>query len=264
MLDQITQCLFYRNDCFLDQPKWQKLSASLSLEISGDKKGNEGVLEPFNAQDSSWSKYHDLYYVLQAKVPPVTRVAYDIREDRRHGIAPDPTQVEILAQQAGRLRTEYRAWYDGAVSGGAITPPVEVPSRDLNSPFVIVLRFSNPWIGSVFIGYWATMLILQGALSEFQAGVQERPYDEDNQGLARDILRSLEHIGRGIMGPYRVGYALRIAYEFIDLPLQMWVESTLERYSRDYAALSPETYPRLHGKSGPRLFNDAGAAQARL
>lgn len=263
MLHQIMQCLFHGNDCFLDRPKWQKLSASLSLNTIGDGEGNDETLKPFSSLNPSWSRFNDGYFVLLAKVPPVTRVAYEIREDRRHGIVPDPSQVELLAQQAGRLRSEYRAWYDGAVSGGAITPPVEVLSQDPSSPFVTVLKFSNRWVGSVFVGYWATMLILQGALSECQVG-QERTYEEDNQELARDILRSLEHVGNGIMGPYRVGYALRIAYEFVDLPLQMWVESALEKYSQNYAALSPETYPRLHGKSGPHLFNDAGGARARL
>ncbi|ROW12312.1 hypothetical protein VMCG_00464 [Cytospora schulzeri] len=259
----ITQCLFYGDDCFLDQPQWQKLSATLSLGAIGDEEGNEGTLKPSGAVDLSWSGYHDRYYMLLAKVPPVTRIAYDLREDRKHGIAPDPSQVELLAQQAGRLRSEYHAWYDGAVSSGAITPPVEVLSQDPNSPFITVLKFSNPWIGSVFMGYWATMLILQEALNECQVG-QERPHDESNQELARKILQSLEHVGRGIMGPFRVGYALRIAYEFADLPLQMWVESALEGYSQQYAAMSPETYPRLHGKSGPQLFNDAGGARTGL
>lgn len=208
-------------------------------------------------------RYHDEYFVLLSKVPPVTRVAYNIREDRKHGIAPDPSQVELLAQQAGRLRSECLAWYDGVVSSGAIMPPVEVLSQDPNSPFVTVLKFSNPWIGSVYMCYWATMLILQEALNECQAG-QERPYDDSNLELARNILQSLEHVGRGIMGPYRVGYALRIAYEFADLPLQIWIESALERYSQQYAALSPETYPRLHGKSGPHLFSDAAGARTRL
>lgn len=263
MLYQIMQSLFYGNDCFLDQPKWRKLSASLSLDTVGDGGGNEQTIEPFGARDPSWSRYNDDYFVLLAKVPPVTRVVYDVREDRKHGIAPDPSQVELLSQMAGRLRSEYRAWYDGAVSGGAITPPVEVLSQDPNSPFITVLEFSNPWIGSVFMSYWATMLILQGALNECQVG-QERPYDGDNQELARHILRSLEYVGRGIMGPYRVGYALRIAYEFIDLSLQMWVESALEVYSQKYAALSPETYPRSRGKSAPHLFNDAGGARTRL
>ncbi|KUI65391.1 hypothetical protein VM1G_00261 [Cytospora mali] len=257
------QCLFTGEDCFLDQPKWQKLSSSLSLVAVGDGKEYDGVLEPFGALDSSWSRYHDGYFVLLAKVPPVTRIAYDIREDKKQGIAPNPILVSQLAQQAGRLRSDYRAWYDGAVSGGAILPPVEVPSQDPNSPFITVLKFSNPWIGSVFTGYWATLIILQEAFNECQVE-QERPYDESNQELVRNILRSLEHVGHGIMGPYRIAYALRVAYEFVDLPLQMWVESALERYSQQWAALSPETFPRLHGKSGPQLFNDAGSDGTRL
>lgn len=265
----IMNCIFSGKDCFLDQPKWQKLSASLSFDTAGDVRRNEvtyeplGPLESLESLESYWSRYHNNYYVLLSKVPPVTRVAYDIREDRKHGIAPDPSQVKLLAQQAGRLRSECLAWYDGVVSSGAITPPVEVLSEDPNSPFITIVKFSSPWIGSVYMGYWATMLILQEALNECQAG-QDRPYDEGNQELARKILRSLEHVGRGIMGPYRVGYALRVAYEFADLPLRVWVESILEKHTQQYAALSPETYPRLHGKSGPQLFRDAAGIRNGL
>ncbi len=41
-------------------------------------------------------------------------------------------------------------------------------------------------------------------------------YTESNKELAGNIFRSVEVVGAGFMGPYRVGYAVRIAYEFAD------------------------------------------------
>lgn len=256
---QSIQCLFTRMDCFLDKPKWQKLSASLSAEAF--EEGRKGTTKAVGVLTKYWATHHDRYWILLAKVPPVTRAAHRVREDRKHGIAPDPARLDRLAQQAGRLRSEYREWHEAALSAGSISQPAEVLSQDPGSPFVRVIRFTNPWVGSVHLGYWGTMLILQEALNLCQVG-RERPYDESNRELALNILRSLEHVASGLQGPYRVAYSLRIAYEFVDPALQRWVDSALEKYSRHFAALSPETYPKPH-ESSSLLFHDHADAQAR-
>lgn len=249
------QSLFSGQDCFLAQPKWQNLSIRLS-EPTVDEEGNgaEEALDITRIPTPPWVRHQDGYFTLLAKMPLVLSWGYSIREERRHGITPDPNRVKLLAEQAGSLRSECCAWHERAISGGAITPPVEVPSADSTSPFSTVLEFSNPWIGSVETSYWATMLILQEALNQCYEDGQEGRYDEENQELARNILRATESVGRGIMGPYRISYALRIAYDFVDLPLKMWVLSAAARYSQQYAAMSTETYPRPNANIGVHSF----------
>lgn len=250
------QSLFSGQDCFLAQPKWQNLSLRLSDPAAHNEEGEQAqkALDITRVPTPPWVRHQDEYFVLLAKIPLVLCWGYSIREERRHGITPDPSRVKLLAEQAGSLRSEYRAWHERAVSGGAITQPVEVPSADSTSPFSTVLEFSNPWVGSVETSYWATMLILQEALNQCCEDGQEGRYDEENQELARNILRATESVGRGIMGPYRISYALRIAYDFVDLPLKMWVLSAAARYSQQYAAVSTETYPRPNANIGVHSF----------
>lgn len=252
----IMQSLFSGNDCFLTQPKWQSLSSRLSGAAVDDEEveGAQVALEITHVPTPPWVKHQDEYFVLLAKIPLVLSWGYSIREERRHGITPDPGRVKLLAGQAGSLRSDFRAWHERAISGGAVKQPVETPSTGSASPFSTVLEFANPWVGSVETSYWATMLILQEALNQCHDGGQEGPYDEGNQELAKNILRATESVGRGIMGPYRIAYALRIAYDFVDLPLKMWVLSAAGRYSQQYAAVSTETYPRPNANIGVHSF----------
>ena len=220
----IIQSLFSGQDCFLTQQKWQNLSSRLSDAAVDDEEGHgaQKALDITRVPTPPWVTYQDGYYVLLAKIPLVLSWGYSIREERRHGITPDPNRVKLFAEQANSLRSEYCAWHERAVSGrgGGITQPVEVPSTDSTSPFSTLLELSNPWQGSVEVIYWAAMLILQEALNQCYEGGQVGLYDEDNKDLARKILRATESVGRGIMGPYRISYALRIAYDFVDLPLR--------------------------------------------
>lgn len=252
----IMQSLFSGQDCFLTQPKWQNLSLRLSDAAADDEEGKEAqrALEITRIPTPPWVRHQDGYFVLLAKIPLVLTWGYSIREERRHGITPDPNRVQLLATQAGSLRSEYCAWHEMVISEGAIALPVEVPSTDPASPFDTILEFSNPWHGSVETSYWATMLILQEALNQCCEDGQEGRYDEDNEKLARNILRATESVGRGIMGPYRISYALRIAYDFVDLPLKMWVLSAAGRYSQQYSAMSTETFPRPNANIGVHSF----------
>lgn len=252
----IMQSLFSGQECFLRQSRWQDLSSGLSGPAvnEGEAGAQEKALGITRVPTPPWVRHQDGYFTLLAKVPLVLSWGYSIREERRHGITPDPSRVKLLKEQASVLRSEYCDWHERAISGGAVTQPVEVQSRDPSSPFSTVLEFSNPWVGSVEVSYWATMLILQEALNQCYEDGQQHRYDEENQALATNILRATESVGRGIMGPYRISYALRIAYDFVDLPLKMWVLSAAGRYSQQYAAVSTETYPRPNANIGVHSF----------
>ncbi|KAF3769887.1 hypothetical protein M406DRAFT_354165 [Cryphonectria parasitica EP155] len=92
------------------------------------------------------------------------------------------------------------------------------------------------------LAYWANLLILQECLNQCEAG-PERPFEASNRRLATDILRCTEHVGHGVMGPYRVGYGLRIAYDFVDRPTQLWTLMMVDKYNKRYEALSRDVYP---------------------
>lgn len=233
------KAIFAGHDCFLDQLKWRKLSTTLTLD---ELRESSEVFKPAGVISAKWVDHHDTYFVLLAQIPDVLRMGYEIREAIRHGLEPDLTHVPQLEQKASRLHAEYLSWFVRADSGDAVKLPVEVPSLDPTSPFPTVLQFRNPWEGSIIISFWATLLILQECLNQCQLG-KDPPFAQSNQELARNILRSLEHVGEGLMGPYRVSYALRVAYDFVNLPLQRWTLAMISRYNEQYAALSGDVYP---------------------
>lgn len=165
-----------------------------------------------------------------AQAPGIVRESFELREARRRGLEGDFARLPQLEREATRLREEFLSWYDKTSAAGAFSLPVEVPSRDPNSPFPSVLRYSSPWDGSATISFWATMLILQECVNLCQLGTA-RPFADSNYELGRNILRSLEHVGEGLMGPYRVSYAIRVAYDFVDRPLQLWTLSMVSKYN---------------------------------
>lgn len=156
---------------------------------------------------SRWANHHDSYFVLLAQLPAVVQEGLGIREARRHGLAPDLTNVPRLRQKATRLRDEFMSWFEGTLAEGAISPAVEVPSREPTSPFPTVLKFGSPWEGAIIITYWSTMLIIQECLDQYETE-EDRRFAASNRELATNVLRSLEYVGQGLMGPYRVGVSI--------------------------------------------------------
>ncbi|CAK7218698.1 hypothetical protein SBRCBS47491_003597 [Sporothrix bragantina] len=70
-----------------------------------------------------------------------------------------------------------------------------------------------------------------------------RPYDASNRNLCRIIFRSFETLGSGLMGQYRIGFSMRVAYEFADMPTQLWIRALLSRSVRTFASSRADSYP---------------------
>ncbi len=218
--------LFALEDCFLAKKKWQEVMTSYVGETVTTAVGREGM------------GMLDHFFMHLAKVPAVIRCGYIIRETRKHGMPNDPAQVAFLGQHGARLREDFLAWYQRYTP--LLQQPLETPSEDPSSPYETVLRFENNWFGSLTMGYWASMLIVQESLNQAR---DDEAHAECNAKLARNIYRSLETVSRGLMGPYRVGYAMRISYDFADVPRQIWIRSLLDRMEERYAATNRESYP---------------------
>lgn len=136
------------------------------------------------------------------------------------------------------MRNKWLAWSDKA---GSYTWGInDVPSEDPNSIYDTVIWYENPWVGVFKMGFWACMLIVQECLQ--QCG-SETNYEGLNQEYVRMIFRSVEHLSKGILGPFRVGFAIRVAYEFADKRAQEWVLGLLAGFSKRYAATTNADYP---------------------
>jgi hypothetical protein len=185
----------------------------------------------------------DVYFALFAKLPGVLRLGFPMREAKKHGMPLDRTDLALLHQRTASL---YRELQDWAVDLPRLFPaPTEVPSQDPGSLFPTVLRYDNVWYGPLYMGYWATLLVVQWslALSCEELGEACPPFALSSDELVRSILRSLETVGEGVMGGYRIGYSVRVVYDFADLPTQLWIRTLLQGHEKVFAGLRVDAFP---------------------
>ncbi|KND95271.1 hypothetical protein TOPH_00676 [Tolypocladium ophioglossoides CBS 100239] len=216
--------------CFLSRPEWKPII----------RDGGRHLIHPPQLPDRTIRIVDDFFERL-AELPAVLTPAYVLRESRTMGTAqqPEPEMIAALAQRAMECRRLFHAWFE-EFKTLSVTPE-EVPSKDPTSPFPVVLQHRVAWAGSMHMGYWASILILQEALVQCQ---WPGNFVESRGELVLNILRSLESVGAGTMGPYRVGFSVRIAYEFASVEHQRWILGLLDRFKKTYAATDGATYPK--------------------
>ncbi|KAK0722870.1 hypothetical protein B0T26DRAFT_674516 [Lasiosphaeria miniovina] len=225
----IMHCMFSDEDCFLAKKKWQNVIAAMQPAQDTSAMSATAVIA---------ATHVDAYFNHLAKVPGLLHHGMALREATARGLPIDTSRIVLLVKSTAQLHSELGAWLDGFMK---FTPsPVERPSRDPDSIFDSALHYESPWYGAVYMSYWATMLILQEILNLCHYPVS---YAASNRQLADNIFRSIETVHPGYMGPYRVGYPVRIAYEFADVSTQVWLAAVLAKTEKHYAATSPTGYP---------------------
>ncbi|KAM0411933.1 hypothetical protein ACHAPD_010156 [Fusarium lateritium] len=176
------------------------------------------------------------------QLSPVIHWGYLVREANRAGISFESGKVSALAQMALVSHARFVRWYEEFDALDFPHPVETLPTDPATSLFETVLEHQSAAAGSLLMGYWASMLILEETLIECgtpraNAGVSSRYFVEQ-------ILRSIESVAQGAMGPYRVGFAVRIVYEFATGEEQRWIASLLDKFSKGYAAVDKRTYPK--------------------
>ncbi|KPM34066.1 hypothetical protein AK830_g12511 [Neonectria ditissima] len=225
--------MFYprEENCFLSRPEWKPLMAD----------GGRCLVYPADTPVETITVV-DGFFQRLVDVPAVLKWGYMVREANKAGIPVEPARLVILAQHAAANHASLSRWYDEEFTSLPYVRPAEaVPANPAVSLYATILEHENQWAGAVHLAYWASMLILQETLA--QCGAPVPGSDAAREELVSNILRSVESIGRGTMGPYRVGYSLRIAYEFANAEAQRWIGTLLDRFSKSYAALDKTMYP---------------------
>lgn len=213
--------------CFLARPEWRAVV----------RDGGRRLIHPPDMETTTIG-ITDRFFDNLADVPAVLKWGYKLREANMLGIPVEPEKVATLMGVAAGHHARFGQWYQEFQTLPVM--PAEVPSEDEESLYASVLSFETPWAGSMHMAYWASMLILEETLVQCQWPVG---LEESKRELVKNILRSVEHVGKGTMGPYRLGYSLRIAYEFASAEAQHWVRNRLDSYSRRYAATNKADYP---------------------
>ncbi|KAM4060247.1 fungal zn(2)-Cys(6) binuclear cluster domain-containing protein [Hirsutella rhossiliensis] len=216
--------------CFLSRPGWKPLI----------RDGGRHLIHPPHLPNRT-IEIADGFFERLAELPAIVMPTYSLRQSRTMGTVqqPEPKKIAALAQRAINCRRLFDLWYQDfkALAG----MPDEVPSRDQTSPFATVFQHRIAWMGSMHMGYWASILIFQEALAQCQ---WPGGYEEPREELVGNILRSVESVGSGTMGPHRVGFSVRVAYEFASSEHKRWIVALLDRFKGIYAAIDGATYHR--------------------
>lgn len=218
-----------QDGCFLASHRWKKVLRDDGRYLVT---GKHVVPEEF-------STIVDDYIELLVEMPRIAKWVYLLREANRHCIPVEAQKTRVLDMYASKLRPKFMEWFSRIEAIGG--RPKEIPSQDPSSIYDTVLEYPGIWGTAVFhIGYWANMLILQESINQCR---RDGAFDESNREFMRNILRSVETVGQGMLGPYRLGFGLRIAFEFADVKTQMWIKMWLDRFSLIYAATASADYP---------------------
>lgn len=217
--------------CFLAKDEWR--------DVSRDR--GRRLIHPTDMPDVAIAAVDD-YHTVFTHVPEVVRIGYPIIEATKTGQPLDPAHVAAVRPLAAKCHARFVLWNE---KYQPIFPPLEeIPTQDRESIYPMVISHPIGWVGAVRVSYWATMLLLQEIMTQCN-----HPQDFRNvqQQYVRNILRSVESLGSTTLGPYRLGYAIRIAYELASAEAQQWVRMWLDRFAKRYAAVDKATYPEQRG-----------------
>ncbi|KAM0343244.1 hypothetical protein ACHAPU_008694 [Fusarium lateritium] len=223
--------MFYpgKGQLFLSRPAWKQVMLD----------GGRRLIYAADAP-ASHIRVGDGFLSNLAQLSPVLHSGYLLRETHKAGISIEPDKVAALSHIAAVNHARWTQWYADFDTLEFPRPIEVIPTDPVDSLFETLLEFESPAAGSLLMGYWASMLILEETL--VQCGTPRA--DSVTRYFVEQILRSLESVGRGTMGPYRVGYAVRIVYEFATAEEQRWIGRMLDKFSQGYAAVDKKTYPK--------------------
>jgi hypothetical protein len=225
------EALFSSKDCFLNREEWRYIV----LQPPDD---------PFSAQFHE--KTNEFVRCL-AVCPGLVKEAYALISARSTQ-ASDMMRASTLVHRTLQVYGRIQQWYEDFA---ASTPlPEEVPSSIQDQLYPVVFRYCNSCTATALCGYYATIIILHRILIECHhpAG------DTGEISLAvENICKSVEYLAEsGILGPYRLGFAMRIAFEVGAVTTKLWLRNWLMRFEKFYRACSPNNYPDLYSPDSIR------------
>ncbi|PMB69625.1 hypothetical protein BM221_004269 [Beauveria bassiana] len=226
----MSDLFFPRADtCFLTRPEWRSVMRDRGRHLL---QGPEFSDEAIEAVDEFNNRL--------AEIPAVVKVGYPVMEAAKKGLPIDSVAAATTCRLAAACHARMSEFW--STYKHLFPDPVEAPSKDPQSLYPVILRYEARWAATLRMSHHATMCLLQEFLQQLG---WTQPFATSQKEYAHIILRSVEDISQGPLGPYRIGYAMRIAYELADAEAQEWIRGCLDRFKSTYAATDKQTYPRM-------------------
>ncbi|KAJ5095852.1 hypothetical protein NUU61_005208 [Penicillium alfredii] len=216
----VMHSMFSGEACFLASDEWhrimqQRFSTSLPTE-------SYRSIEQFFAHFTQAPSLVHKFYSLKDMEPT----------------SPEALQMtsELLSKTL-EVQHDLAVWYEGF---SRLAPrPVEAISSTGDDLYPIVLLYSDVGFATIFCSYYAYKVIIHEIL---KTCIYPGQHEATTIYFRDQICRSIEYNGIGILGPYRMGFPLRVAFEVADPVTRSWILGHLERFSKIYAAAQSKDY----------------------
>lgn len=214
---QVMHSMFSGEECFLASEGWHRtMRQQYTTEMPSDLHSS---IEHFFA-----------YFTF---APSLVHKMYSLK----HMDVSTPQALHIISQaleEALDMQCKVDSWYR---QWSQVAPlPVEAASRD-DPLFPIILTYRDMIDATIYCSYYSYKVIIHEALKTFS-------YPGPHEALVayyRDqICRSIEYASTGVLGPYRMGFPLRVAIEVADPATKSWIIARLQQLSKVYAAVRPD------------------------
>ena len=218
------EALFSGKACFLDSDEWRHIA----LQYPTDS---------FTVQ--FYEKTAELSQCLAA-CPWLVTESYSLKAASPSEPSTQ-TRISALTQSTLEICARLRQWYEDFIAFAPL--PEEAPSSMGDELYPIVYRYRNPTTATVFCGYYAMTIIVHKILVQW-----EHPAGDAGEisSTTDKICKSIEYFSEsGILGPYRVGFCMRVAFEVGTVIIKLWIRKWLLRFEKFYKACSPDNYPPI-------------------
>ncbi len=217
------------DECFLTRPEWRSVMRDRGRHLLQAPDFNDEAIEAV-----------DEFNNRLAEIPAVVKVGYPVIEAAKRGLPIDLEAAATTSKLAAACHMRMSEFW--STNRHLFPEPVEAPSADPQSLYPVILRYESRWAATLQLSHHATMCLLQEFLQQLG---WSQPFATSQKEYAQIILRSVEDISQGPLGPYRIGYAMRIVYELADAEAQEWIRGCLDRFKSTYAATDKQTYPEM-------------------
>ncbi|KAL4888383.1 C6 zinc finger domain protein [Aspergillus ambiguus] len=187
------------------------------------------------------SEIQDVVEDLFVSFTAIPRLIHEMFSLRTADMSDPVTQLRISNVVAEGLarRSDLEAWYERFTE--LVPPPREVPSSSGDPLYPTTFCFSSPDMASIFCAYYAYRIVVHELLRTCGFG-----YSGSQEAYVAyfcdQICKSVEYNSRGLLGPSRMGFPLRVAYEVGDSATKTWIEGQLHQLSKRYGALTPRNF----------------------
>lgn len=219
-IKQVMHSMFSGEPCFLASNDWHQM------------------MQQQYCADMPVDLHHSIeqFFAYFTYAPSLVHKFYGLKEaDLSTPVAQQMISASLT--QALEMQSKLTVWYEQFSQ--IAPPPVEALSWTDDVLYPVILTYAEMIHATIYCGYYSYMAMIHEILKTFG---YPGPHEAMVVYFRDQICKSVEYNNIGVLGPYRLGFPLRVAYELGDPVTRSWILARLEQFSKIYAAARPENF----------------------